>query len=658
MEALSKIAPESLFPSTLKASAFRPEIAGLRAIAVISVVLFHLKVNGFQGGFVGVDVFFVISGYLISRIILTDLQAKRFSFAQFYIRRVRRIFPALIFTVVVTYLAGALWCSPLMFLDLAKECTHALLSIANIQYWRESHQYFATNSDELALLHCWSLSAEEQFYLGWPLFLVLAHRIGRVREAVALASVLSFVASIVVGRIEPSATFFLTPFRIFEFGCGVSVLFMQDIRLANTAREVISAVGVLIIVASVLAFRSDMPNLEAAMIVPCLGAAATILTGSKTRAATLLAQPLVLWIGAISYSLYLCHWPIIFFARFIFGDDVDGWLAKLLMLAAMFAVAAFMYRCVERRFIQPSDFRSANFGKSAAVFCSIVLPLAAVTHATFVTKGLAWRVTGNQDALARLQDFPSFRDVEAADGPVAFQVVGDSHATQYYAGLSPLMKRLNIRMDAMGGAGCPILDGLTLKARRREECIAARDDSLRRIGQSRLPIMLALKWVYYDDATVDYQFVDLEGQRSDEKGSYRKLEQALRRTLREFVVGGRHILLIGAQVNSGCAINLPRLLPGPLPHAPLKPCPPSTRESVDQATAALDAMLSRVQAESPDLIELLRPVDYLCDTVCPVVSDGLWLYHDFNHFTVAGSLYIVKRAEIPFMNFLKSTVPQ
>ena len=144
-------------------SVFRPEIAGLRALAVASVVLFHVKLRAFAGGFVGVDVFFVISGYVITRGILIELQAGKFSISRFYARRIRRIVPALVFTVAVTYLAGALWCSPLMFLDLAKECTHALLSIANIQYWRESHEYFAPTSDELGLLHCWSLSLEEQF---------------------------------------------------------------------------------------------------------------------------------------------------------------------------------------------------------------------------------------------------------------------------------------------------------------------------------------------------------------------------------------------------------------------------------------------------------------------------------------------------------------
>lgn len=133
---------------------FRPEIGQLRGLSVLCVLLFHLKVPGFGGGFVGVDVFFVISGYLITRNILRDVRAEHFSFGSFYLRRTRRIYPALIFTVLATYLAGALWCAPLMFLDVAKEGTHALLSISNVQYWRKSSQYFAAKSDELALLHC------------------------------------------------------------------------------------------------------------------------------------------------------------------------------------------------------------------------------------------------------------------------------------------------------------------------------------------------------------------------------------------------------------------------------------------------------------------------------------------------------------------------
>ena len=301
----------------LKPGQFRLEIAGLRAIAVISVVLFHLKIPGFQGGFVGVDIFFVISGYLITRNILADARGGRFSFADFYIRRTRRIYPALVFTVAVTYIVGALWCSPPMFRELAKESTHALLSIANIQYWRQSFSYFAPNSDELALLHFWSLSAEEQFYLAWPILIVLAHRMNRTFEIIAAAGLASLVAATLVARSDSSAVFFLMPFRIYEFAIGALVLLVEKrLPLSTFAAEGVQAAGLAGTVASVLLFDSSMAHMEIAALLPCLGSAAMIWAGSAPRISAVLTNRFMVGIGAVSYSLYLCHWPIIFFARF------------------------------------------------------------------------------------------------------------------------------------------------------------------------------------------------------------------------------------------------------------------------------------------------------------------------------------------------------
>ena len=284
------------------ANSFRAEIAGLRAVAVIGVLLFHLKVAGFQGGFVGVDIFFVISGYLITRNILADLQAGRFSFGQFYVRRTRRIYPALIFTVAATYLAGALWCSPTMFLDVAKEGTHALLSISNIQYWRECHQYFAPNSDELALLHCWSLSLEEQFYLFWPILIVLAWKRGRAFESIAVAGLASITASSLVAKVDPLAVFFLMPFRISEFACGALVLFLERrVRPSAAAAESLSAIGMLCIVASVLLFKSDMPHLDTAVLLPCLGAATTIWSRPDSGHPQFL--PILRWSSSVPFPI-------------------------------------------------------------------------------------------------------------------------------------------------------------------------------------------------------------------------------------------------------------------------------------------------------------------------------------------------------------------
>jgi hypothetical protein len=289
--------------------------------------------------------------------------------------------------------------------------------------------------------------------------------------------------------------------------------------------------------------------------------------------------------------------------------------------------------------------------KNAAAFWSVVLALVAITHTTFLSKGFAWRLPEAQAELAHLQDFPSGRDVEPVNGPVGLELMGDSLATQYLAGLSPLLKQLNIRLEALGGAGCPILDGVALKAARREECIVFRDQALKRLSETDVPVIYVQKWAFYDDATIDYEFESVKDL-PPRKGSFAKLQLAIERTLEKLIARGHRVLMIGGQVYAGCAINRPRLLQGPLLHAPQPPCPAGPREAIEQSTAPSDQMLSRIQARWPDKVELLRPVDFFCEKECPVVKDGIWLYFDYSHFTVAGSRYMVTRAADVFRKFL------
>lgn len=634
-------------------SHFRSEIAGLRAVAVVSVVLFHLKLTSFQGGFVGVDIFFVISGYLITRNILIDLRENHFSIGQFYVRRTRRIYPALIFTVVVTYIAGALWCSPEMFLDLAKECTHALLSISNIQYWRESYQYFAASSDDLALLHCWSLSLEEQFYLVWPIFIVLAHKAGRVFIIIAVAAVASFFASIIVAKADPLAAFFLMPFRIFEFAGGALILSLEKtIKLDRLSAELLSAGGTLAIGVSVVLFSSDMPHLDGAILLPCSGVVAVILAGERPRSSKLLVNRVMIALGAISYSLYLCHWPIILFARFIFGDDsVDTLVGTFALVSVMVAVAAVMYLLIERPFRYQQGLKPASFRHNVAAYGSLILALAAVTHITFLSKGFASRMPKTQLDLTHLQDSPSVQDAIAPNGVLRFELAGDSHATQYIAGLSMLAAQLDVRFDTLTAAGCPLLYGVTLKNfRKREFCQTWRDRTLASLEQTDLPLIFSQRWEIYNDETADFEFPAAELVPPDEDG-LGKLQLAIENMINK--VGARRILIIGDQVKASCQINRPRLLAGPLPHAPLPPCPSTERSLADQSTVRIDQMLSRIQAKWPDRVELMRPVEYFCDSSCPVVKDGVWLYFERSHFSVAGSRYMVTRAEDVFRKFIE-----
>jgi len=636
-------------------SQFRPEIAGLRAIAVLGVVLFHLKIPGVAGGFAGVDIFFVISGYLITRNILSDLDADGFTFANFYVRRTRRIFPALIFTVLVTYIVAALWCSPLMFLDIAKEATHALLSIANIQYWRESHQYFAPNSDDLALLHFWSLSLEEQFYLAWPLLIVAARKYGVTFGAIAVASLASFLASIVVSRTDASAVFFLAPFRIYEFGCGALILFVEPrVKLGPASANILSGAGVAGVVASVLVLRSDMPYPAIASLLPCLGAAATILAGSETFAARLLVVRPMMAVGAMSYSLYLCHWPIIFFARFIVGDGVDTAIGSVALLASMLVVASAMYVLIERRFIQSPGVPAVSFAKNAAVLVVVVLPLAVLTHLTFLQRGFLWRLPAAQLQTLHLQEFPGSADLGGTEGPVGVQFLGDSLMGQYAYGMKPILRELHLDYQAAGGPGCPMLYGVTSSnPARREFCRAARDHALEQIEGNTLPIVFTQLWRLYDDASIDVDTPEAAAL-PPVKDSYRKLQLALRPTVEKLVAEGHRVLLVGAQVDPGCPIDQPRLLPGPLPHAPQAPCPVIGRSVADQSVAPIDQILAGARDSSPDRVALLRPVDYFCDVACPVTKDGLWLYTSRIHLSLAGSDYMVSRSRDALLRFFRN----
>jgi len=631
---------------------FRNEIAGLRALAVLSVLLFHLKVTGFQGGFVGVDVFFVISGYLISRSILHDLDRDRFSFSQFYMRRARRIFPALILTVVVTYILGALWSSPLMFLDLAKECTHALLSIANIQYWREAHQYFAAASDELTLLHTWSLSAEEQFYLFWPLFLVLAKKSRRPFTIIALAALISFAGSIAITASDPPAAFFLTPFRIFEFAIGAMLLALRK-SPGEAAAEALSGAGIAAIVASAMLFHPDMRYQSAAVLLPCLGAAAAIWAGDRTWVARIITNRPMMWIGAISYSLYLCHWPIIFFGRFIFGAVADTWPGVVAMAAVMFVVADLMYRFVERRFIDPSALARTTFWKTSLGLWAVLLGLAGITHATFKSQGFPWRLPQAQTAQLHLQSFPHGSEIPWPAGPPAVQLVGDSILLQYAYGLAPAMQQLGLRYAGLGGAGCPIFEGAALRRHvRRGACIEARDRALAELAKSDLPIIFTQLWHFYDDARLDSE--SEPGRFVAVSGSYNELEQALERTMASLVARGHRVLLVGPQLQPDCFINLPRVLPGPLPHAPIPACPAIPKAEAERMTAPVDRVLARVAARWPDKVTQLRMIDYFCDSECPVAVNGIWLFNEPHHLSIAGIDRLMSRSEAVFRKFLRN----
>ncbi len=349
---------------------YRPEIDGLRALAVLPVILFHAGFQTFSGGFVGVDVFFVISGYLITSIILTEKQAGTFSLISFYERRARRILPAL-FVVMFACLPFA-WL--LLLPGEAEDFFRSLIAVStfasNVLFWRESG-YFDTSAEWKPLLHTWSLGVEEQYYLLFPIFLLLAWRLGKR----CIVAILVFMAMVSFGVAHwgsfyhPEAAFFLLPSRGWELLIGVFTAFYLfpgkdngDKREKPTklVSQAVSLLGVLLIVYAIFAFDKNTPFPGASALIPTIGTALIILFATpQTFVGKLLGVKLLVGIGLISYSAYLWHQPLFAFARHV-SKPSPSLLLGLAALAITFAYVTWKY--VE----QP--FRNKHFLKRPFLF--------------------------------------------------------------------------------------------------------------------------------------------------------------------------------------------------------------------------------------------------------------------------------------------------
>lgn len=302
-----------------------PHIDGLRAIAVMAVLLFHFKAAGFDAGYLGVDIFFVISGFLVTRLIVKDISDHgKMRFGRFFARRVRRLFPTLAAVCVATTIASYIWLDAEKLSAYGRSVTAAIFSLSNILFWSESG-YFDAGSEAKPLLHTWSLSVEEQFYLFWPAFLALGYKLFKSR-ALKILIISAFTFSILliviweIGTFDAkknSTVFFWMPFRVFEFMMGAScILFYPKFSvISRNASLVVTLLGIVLMLATIIvpSFNGYANGLVLGSLA-CLGASMVILTPNNAISDGLLSLSSVRWIGKISYSLYLVHWPLWIFA--------------------------------------------------------------------------------------------------------------------------------------------------------------------------------------------------------------------------------------------------------------------------------------------------------------------------------------------------------
>ena len=456
----------TLKPESRARLAYRADVDGMRAVAVLAVLVFHAGL-GLPGGFVGVDVFFVISGFLITSIVTRDVEAGTFSYLGFWERRARRLVPAMFVVVVATVVLGYVILLPHDFKELGQSVCAQAAAAANFYFYRESG-YFAGPSEIKPLLHTWSLAVEVQFYFLMPGLLVLSHRLWPRRIPIVLVTSLltSLAWCVYSSSVYPDAAFYLLPTRAWEMMLGGVVALPGDFRwLKRGMAEIVSLAGLVTVIGSIVFYKEGTPFPGRYALLPCLGTAAMIARNSvhSTVSSKLLSWRPVVFVGLISYSLYLWHWPLFAFANYMTPGELPLWLA-ISLIAASLVMGVLSWKHVETPFRNKSLLSTRTRVLGAATAALVVLGgIGAVLH---VANGVRSRFS---DGVLQLADARQDKNRQRAlhhdlqgsalekppkllAGPKGAEpqliIVGDSHGDAIVPGIVDLCKRQNVPMVA------------------------------------------------------------------------------------------------------------------------------------------------------------------------------------------------------------------
>ena len=503
----------------MTARRYRPEIDGLRAVAVIGVVLFHLGL-GFPGGFVGVDVFFVISGYLITGILLRQLNEDRFSLVDFWARRIRRIAPAAIVMVIGTLLIGGYLQTPGRYSELARSAMAHVLMASNCYFTRDQG-YFAEKSDFEPLLHTWSLSVEEQFYFIFPLLMVFFWK--RFRLKLPWLMLAAAVASLTWSWLEvprdPKEAFFLLPARGWELLAGALLAMVPRTKMAAGGREVVALTGLFLVIVSMFVFDRETAFPGPAAVPPVLGAVLLIHAGGATQVGRLLSWKPMVGIGLISYSLYLWHWPVVVFTREVGFELTMIWKLSLLVVSCVMGYLS--WRWIETPFragaLLGTNARALRFGAVSAVgLFSVVLgirlsggfPSRLPEDLRVIMADVEWN--GGGYTSPRSESVPIGKNDE---GAIDFVLWGDSHGASAAPAVDAKAREFGLRGRAYVNNGTPPVTGLWFADMDEEsasEMVAMNERVLDEIIESRPKMVILVgRWVARCEG---YNEVEMEGE--------------------------------------------------------------------------------------------------------------------------------------------------
>jgi peptidoglycan/LPS O-acetylase OafA/YrhL len=626
---------------------YRPDVDGLRAVAVLSVIIFHLSKQLLPGGFLGVDIFFVISGYLITRNILQGVTRGTFTIGEFYRRRIKRIAPVLLVVVAFTLAASYLLQLPEDFRTTAKSAVFSLASLANVYFWKfQDTSYFAIDSAQIPLLHLWSLGVEEQFYLIWPVLLLLIYRPTRARKLFITAVVVAIV-SFILGDLlydrAPSFTYYMLPTRAGELlvGALVAMAVLQQIehRIASAAIPVMATIGVVILAASLFLITENQPFPGWRAIPPTSATGLLILAGhcGDNAWSRLLSWKPLVWTGLISYSAYLWHWPLLALFRYGYGEP--SFVAGAVLFALTIILAWLTYQYVERPTRQSSGSLLRVFVRQYAVPGGVLVVLAVVAiysprlgvslHTADYQRRLSdtqtqtrpayafsWVCQRQRFTLADARNPHCVLGRPAAAAPNAI-LWGDSHAAHYIGMVDAFAINAGFRFRNAAVGSCPPLfsdPSQFVDSRRAADCRASLD-ILRPLVKEFPVVIVSSAWL-------------------DHGANNSKYLNSFFDTARQLAAMGKLVIVIGEApwmpgYDRRCsekALSYPLLR---CPHAILPLAP---------AIAKVNAQLRQFAARTPN-VRYFDATSYLCPGgACAAFSpDGEPRYYDPSHLNMMAS---------------------
>lgn len=640
---------------------YRKDVDGLRAIAVVPVVLYHADISFFSGGYVGVDIFFVISGYLISNIILSHINDNNFSILSFYERRIRRIFPAL-FTLLFFSSCVAFWLMfPEELVDYGLSLRSAALFYSNYYFMFDSG-YFALPAETKPLLHIWSLAVEEQFYIIFPLYLYLVSHFfpGKLGLVTIVLLAASLVYSTYLINFSPEETFFSAPARAWELMVGaVLALYPRREPLVERKANALTLMGFGIILGAIFFYTKETSFPGPMAIAPVLGAALIIYVGAanKNIVSRLLSQGIFRFPGLISYSLYLWHWPIFVFYKMYSIEPVSDVEILILILASV--LCAFLsWKYIEKPFrekklqVLPAHTIYAGFG---FMLLGVVVGTAYVKNDGYsfrFSKEIRNILSASNDRGDEVKGRCDISEKVCEIGAVekkhaSFAIWGDSHGKSILPSINIMAKNNNVKGIFVGRGGCLPLLGARQIRKGYESCIDNSDAFIRYLSEHPeiKKVVLISRWAIYargdrfgNEKGHNVYIKDKETESISLDENRKVFVRSFERTIDILSQMDKQIFLVEQIPETEWQVPLDlaraKLLNQNIEFRPKFSDYQERQKFVVEVISRLKDKFS---------LKIIRPYEEMCSGMyCVVVDEGIPIYRDYNHITKSYALKLSK----------------